>query len=96
VLNKHHMHKGLIKMVQALAGAALGGVSLATQVSYANRQRRELPPEPHPWTGSVGAWAALFVPTVLQARLGTSRLAQTPLDSRHLIKPFCIWYNTSI
>ena len=65
-------------MVQALAGAALGGVSLATQVSYANRQRRELPPEPHPWTGSVGAWAALFVPTVLQARLGTSRLAQTP------------------
>ena len=58
--------KRVDKMVQALAGAAQGGVSLATLVSYAMRQRRELPLEPHPRTGSRGAWAALFVPTVLQ------------------------------
>ena len=60
------MQKGLIRMVQVLAGAAQGGVSLATSVSDAMRQRRELPLEPYPRTGSRGVWAALFVPTVLQ------------------------------
>ena len=53
-------------MVQVLAGAAQGGGSLATRVSYAMLQRRELPLEPHLPTGSRGAWAALFVSTVLQ------------------------------
>ena len=53
-------------MVRVQAGAAQGGESLATPVSYAMRQRRELPLEPHPRTGSRGDWAALLVPTVLQ------------------------------
>jgi hypothetical protein len=82
-------------MVQVVAGAVQGGVLLATWVSYAMRQRRELPLQPHPRTGSRGAWAALFVPTVRTARLGTSLLAQAPLDSRHFIKTFCMWYNTA-
>ncbi len=53
-------------MVQVLAIAAPGGASLATPVPYAMRQRRELPLESHPRTGSRGAWAALLVPTVRQ------------------------------
>ncbi len=61
----HHMQKSLIKIAQVLAGIAQGGVALATPVSYAMRQRRELPLRSHPPTGSRGVWTALFVPTVL-------------------------------
>ena len=79
-------------MVQAAVGAAQGGVSLATRVSYAMRQRREVPLQPHPRTGSRAAWAALLVPAVRKHAWKQTALPKLPLDSRHFIKPFCMWY----
>ena len=79
--------KRVDKMVQALAGAAQGGVSLATLVSYAMRQRRELPLEPHPRTGSRGAWAARFVPTMLQHASEQAALTR-PLSNPAILSTF--------
>jgi len=75
-------------MVQAAVGAAQGGVSLATRVSYAMRQRREVPLQPHPRTGIESGLGGVACSRRATARLETSRLAQAALDSRHFIKPF--------
>ena len=41
---------------------------------------------------SRAAWAALLVPTVRQHAWKQAALPKLPLDSRHFIKPFCMWY----
>jgi len=65
-------------MVQAAVGAAQGGVSLATRVSYAMRQRREVPLQPHPRTGIESGLGGVVCSRRATARLETSRLAQAP------------------